>query len=124
MKNPFDQKRDPINYEIFQRFIDNVDFDKLKIEFYDSIFESVYAKIDDYVKENNPDLLVNFNILYQNLTIEMKHMQDVVNNIEKKAKKVFESSSLCEDVYSMRDELKVLKKKMDKFNNAIKKMID
>jgi len=124
MKNPYDQHRENINFQLFQKFLDSIDFEKLKIEICEHVYKELINKIDNHIRDKNPELLTNFNTLYQNLTIEMKSFQTTIAHIEKKSKKLFESSSLCEDVYSLRDEVKVLKKKMDKFNNAIRKMVD
>jgi len=81
-------------------------------------------KIDDHIREKSPDLLVNFNQLYQELSLNMKHYDKQFASIEKKCKKVFESSSLTEDVYKMRDEMKEIKKTLAKFQTTMKKIFD
>lgn len=109
-----------MNHKIFQHFIDRFDINVFKQELVAHLIAQSISKIDSHIKNNSPDLLVNFNMLYQDLTHTLKAQQVVISNIEKKAKKVFDSSSLAEDVYKLRDEMKAIKKKLDKFNKAMK----
>jgi septation ring formation regulator EzrA len=121
MNNPFDRHKDPLNHDIFERFFTHMDIVKKRKEFVQGVYEDVMKQIENRLKEMTPDLLTNFNMLYQELTQNMNEFQKTINVIEKKSKKVFESSTLCEDVYKMRDEMKAMKKKLDKFNSGIKK---
>ena len=111
-KNPFSQSKEPINFNMYQNFLDRVDFDTLAAQ----VYEDTVNKVESHLKTLTPDLLVNFNTVYQELTRMMKDFQKTINEIEKKTKKLFESSSLTEDVYKMRDEMKNIKKKLDKLN--------
>lgn len=76
--------------------------------------------IQEVLNSQRPEILVDFNIIYQELTLMMNEFKKTVLDIEKKTKKLFESSTLTEDVYKMRDEMKVIKKKLDKVNKGFK----
>ena len=112
MKNPFDPVKDRINHEIFEKHYSD--------KFFSKIEEEIKKNINKYIEEKNPDLLTNFSLLHQEITMLIKEHQKTINFIEKKAKNIFESSSLAEDVFKMRDELKIVKKKMDKLNSGLK----
>lgn len=116
IKNPFSRIQDPINHDIYERFISAFDPHALS----EQIYQDVNDRVMTNLKEIRPDLLVNFNILYQDTSIQIKEIQKISDTIEKKSKKLFESSSLTEDVFKIRDEMKVLKKKLDKLNHGFK----
>jgi hypothetical protein len=124
MKNPFDRQHERINHHIFESFCAKLDIGKFREEFFQKLFLETKIEIDKYIKENNPDLLTNFNLLYQEFSVMTKDFQKTILTIEKKLKKLIESSSLCEDVLYVRDELKVVKKKLDKLNSGIKKVFN
>lgn len=116
IKNPFNRTTEPINYDIYERFIQNFDFHSISSQ----IFEDVKHQIEQNLREMKPDLLVNFVDTYKQITSMMKEFEKTIKYIENKTKKLFESSSLAEDVFKMRDEMKVLKKKLDKLNSGLK----
>lgn len=116
MQNPFSQIRDPINHDIYERFIKVFDPHILATQ----IYEDVSNKIQCNIRELTPELLINFNDLYKEISLMFGSITKTLENIEKKSKKLFESSSLTQDVYNMRDEMKVIKKKLDKLNNGLK----
>lgn len=72
------------------------------------------------VKQNieiqSPELFINFNEIYKELTLMMKNFEKTINTIEKKVKKLVESSTLTNDVYQIRDEMKVIKSKLNKLS--------
>lgn len=121
LNNPFDRENEPLNHDIFERFFGSIDILKSRKEFVNSIQNEIRDNIDHYIKQNNPDLLINFNIIYQEISRMVKDFEKTINSIERKTKKLFESSSLTEDVYKMRDEMKSIKKKIDRLNSGLKK---
>jgi hypothetical protein len=114
--NPFSIIREPINHDIYERFIQKFDADSIA----DQIFEDVNDRIKKNIESMTPDLLVNFNELYIKLTDIIKTQQKVIHDIEKKFKSIIQSSCLTEDVYKIRDEMKVIKKKIDEVNLGFK----
>ncbi len=76
--------------------------------------------MQEVLNSQRPEILIDFNIIYKELTMMMNEFRKTVNEVEKKTKKLFESSTLTEDVYKMRDEMKVIKKKLDKVNRGFK----
>ena|SRR6202522_1230163 len=122
LNNPFDYKKDPLNHDIFERFFTHIDIVKKRKEFVESVHKEVWDKIRENLNDTNPELLTSFTHLYQECTLLTKAMEKQMAQIEKKTKKIVESSSLCEDVYKLRDEVCALKKKIDKFNSSIRKL--
>lgn len=120
--NPFNEKTDPMNYTIFENFRNSIGWDEFKKDLVKEISNTVKKEIDAHIKECEPDLLVSFGDIYKELTRMIQDFDSTVKDIEKKAKKVFESSTLTEDVYKMRDDLAELKKSVMKFNANVKKI--
>ncbi len=64
----------------------------------------------------------------QNMGNEIKEILKKQNKkielMESKIENVFTSSSICEDVYKMRDEFKDFKKQFESFNNKLKKVFE
>lgn len=116
IKNPFNRINDPINHDIYERFIQIFDPNAIANE----IFEEVSSRINRNIESLTPDLLTNYTMTHQEITIQMKQFEKTINMVEQKCKKLFESSSLTQDVYSLRDEMKVIKKKLDKLNSGLK----
>jgi len=116
IKNPFSKLMDPVNHEICERFLEVFCFDGICNQMHDELLLKISKSIDSMT----PDLLVNFNQVYQELTCMIQNQAQIIHDIERKFKKLFDSSSLTEDVYKMRDEMKVLKKKLDKINSGFK----
>jgi len=120
LENPFDSKRDKLNHDIFERFFGHIDILKKRKEFVESIKNEVIKEASKNIQELNPDLMINYNIIYQEISMLMKDFEKTVHTVEKKVKKLFESSTLAEDVYKMRDDMIKIKKKLDKINNGFK----
>jgi len=120
LNNPFNRASDPLNHDIFERFFSHIDIVKKRKEFVEGVTKEVLESINEKLTEMTPDLMTDFNCIYQELTRMMKDFQKTINAIENKTKKLIESSSLTQDVYSIRDEMKVIKKKLDKLNSGLK----
>jgi|HubBroStandDraft_2_1064218.scaffolds.fasta_scaffold00031_4 predicted nuclease with TOPRIM domain len=120
LNNPFDRAKDPVNHDIFERFFSHIDIVKKRREFADSVHKEVLEKLEKNIKEMTPELLCSYNSVYQELTTMIKDFDKQIKSTEKKTKKLFESSTLTEDIYKMRDEMKVIKKKLDKLNSGLK----
>jgi len=126
IRNPFDAEKEPMNHRAFLSAISNVNFGRIERE----ITLNIITKVNEHLKNQNPDLLLNFNEMYKELTLMMKEFKNQISVTDKKLKKVFESSSLTEDVYKIRDEMKVIKKKLDRLNagfrgfNKLSKALD
>ncbi len=114
-------EKDTIIFEIMQkidgRLFDNmvkrVNFENLEKEITTNIVNKINSQI-------SPEILTNFNVLYQESTNLLNILQENVWKIEKKAKKCVDSTALYEDVYKIRDEMKIIKKKLDKLNRGFK----
>lgn len=120
MNNPFNRSSDPLNHDIFERFFSHIDIVKKRKEFVEGVTKEVLENINNNIKDLTPDLMVNFNMVYRELTTMIKNHDKTVQSLERKSKKLFESSNLTEDVYKVRDEVKLLKKKIDKLNSGLK----
>jgi len=120
MNNPFDKKSEPLNHDLFERFFSHIDIVKSRREFVEKIKLEVLETVMGKIKEMTPDLLVNYVDTYKQLTFMINEFDKTIKTIEKKSKKLFESSSLTEDVYKMRDEMKALRKKIDRLNAGLK----
>lgn len=120
MNNPFDRRTDPLNYDIFERFFTHIDIVKKRKEYVEDVTKNVLENINNNLKDLSPELMINFNMVYKELTTMIKEHDKIVKSLEKKSKKLFESSTLTEDVYTVRDEVKLLKKKIDKLNSGLK----
>src|SRR5580692_6656949 len=120
LNNPFDRAKDPVNHDIFERFFSHIDIVKKRREFADSVHKEGLEKLEKNIKEMTPELLCSYNSVYQELTTMIKDFDKQIKSTEKKTKKLFESSTLTEDIYKMRDEMKVIKKKLDKLNSGLK----
>lgn len=123
LNNPFDKNKEPLNHDIFERFFGHIDILKKRKEFVEGIKNEVMKDVEKNIKDLSPELLTNFNMIYQELTGMMKDFRVTVNSIEKKSKKLFESSTLTEDVYKMRDEVNKMKE-ATKYFDKIKKAFD
>jgi|GEM_PF-1899542 len=123
LKNPFNKNIDPLNHDIYERFLFKFDADKICAHLSERIYSEVMGKIEENIQQINPELLVNFTHLYQHIENLIREHDDTIKSIEKKSKKIFESSSLAEDVYKLRDEVNKMKE-ATKYFAKIKKAFD
>lgn len=129
--NPFNPDKDPLNHQIFERFLQEL-FRKMKTEdVIEIVSVQVLAKIEENLKKlDNPliiefqDLVSNFNELYKETQILLKNHDKTIDSIEKKSKKLFNSSSLAEDVFKLKDDIKSYEKKLDKLLRAMRHSLD
>ena len=73
----------------------------------------IKKEINEFLSEEHPGIFSKLKTLQLNLESLMKKFLEKEKVINEKFKKIVESSSLCEDVYRMRDELKETKKSVD-----------
>jgi hypothetical protein len=120
LNNPFDINKQTADYEIFERFFSHIDVVKSRKEWVKKIAEEIKIDIDKHIEDKNPELLTNFHMIYGECENLLKQSTKIINSVEKKVSKLFDSSNLAEDVFKMRDEMKKLRQKLDKFNKALK----
>lgn len=116
IKNPFHATKDPINHDIYERFIQVFDFHSIASQ----IHEEVVGRVTRSIASMDADLLLDFKKVHKNLVLDIKRMENLCSTIEDKLGKLFESSSLTEDVYKLRDEMKEINKKLYKVNANFK----
>lgn len=84
--------------------------------------DRMISEINQFIQFTYPDFSDNLKKTALEIEKNATKNQKVLDEIEKKIKKLFESSSLCEDVYKMRDDLKDCKTKMDAITTKMKKI--
>jgi len=87
---------------------------------FDAAFNEVKQRLENHIVTLNPDLLTNFQKLHQDILDLLLEMNKKFKSMQEKYSKLFESSSLAEDVFKMRDEMKDIRNKMGSFNKGIK----
>ena len=123
MKNPFNEKQEPINHKIFERFIEGIDWLQFTNQFMESCYEKIWKDIQDNIKKANPDLLTNFNLLHKEISIEFDTYKKEFNKMDRKVKKCVDSTTLYQDVYKIKDELKKLKDIQNKYKSLLKSLL-
>ena len=79
-------------------------------------------KIETLLAEKDPNLLKSIDDDFKVLKKTLSDFANAEKAIEKKLKKLVDSSSLCEDVYRMRDEMKAFKKEFEAYSLKMKKV--
>ena len=79
-------------------------------------------KIETLLAEKDPNLLKSIDDDLKLLKKTLSDFASAEKAIEKKLKKLVDSSSLCEDVYGMRDEMKAFKKVFEAYSFKMKKV--
>lgn len=130
--NPFSPQNEEENYKIYNSLLEKDFRTRFLGLIYNEVYdymksekEKMFTQIEKYRKENSPELLEDFRTMYQELTILTKSIEVSFNEIKIKSKKVFDSSTLCEDVFKIKDELKEIKRtnlKLNKFVNKLEKV--
>jgi len=103
--------------KLFDMMVKRVNFKGIE----DEIAKNTIDKIN---KSINPELLTNFNIMYQEITRIFNHFEPIIKKLEKQSKKVINCETLYEDVYKVRDEIKTLKSDMVTLKKGFKKIFD
>lgn len=73
------------------------------------IIEDIKKEIDQYIKKKNPDLLLNFTCIYQELLLCMKEFDGTLKFIEKKMKKLIDNTAIFETLHLMKEDLQDMK---------------
>lgn len=87
LKNPFNRNCDPLNHDIYERFLLRFDADKICKDMSEKIYSDVMGKIEENIQQINPELLVNFTHLYQHVETLIREHDETIKAIEKKIKK-------------------------------------
>lgn len=82
----------------------------------------IISQINDYIKKVYPDMCDRVKNATESLEKTVTKHERNVKLIEEKLKKIVNSDALYEDVYKMRDEMKVLSKSVDDFTKKFKKV--
>lgn len=85
-------------------------------------FDKFQKRIESLLQEKDPSLLISITKELDNLKIGVNEFKTIEKGIDKKLKKLVDSSSLYEDVYKMRDEMKAFKKDFESFSEKMKKL--
>lgn len=120
--NPFDDQRERLNFNIMKSFLESHKFSQFQKELTEKLAYEIEQKIHENLKTCTPELLVNFTQVYRDLSLNFKEINKMMKDIEKKSKKIFQSSSLTEEVFKIRDDVKEITKKLDRLTNGIKKI--
>lgn len=116
MKNIFNEKKDPINYQLYQNFISNIDFEQLRSD----LTESVYHEVKIKIKNDLPELYEDLKKTLDSIKKYMKSLDETRSFVLEKTAKIVDSNSLASDVYKMRDDISNLKGDLNRFKHAIK----
>lgn len=81
-------------------------------------------EIKRFLKKDYPDISSSMFKFKDEIEVRLRKMQVKEKLIDEKLKKVIISSSLCEDVYKMRDEFKQMKSFMEGFSKKLKKAFE
>jgi hypothetical protein len=123
MKNPFDPKKEEMNYSIFQRFIEGIDWLAFTNQFMESCYEKIWKDLQDKLRTHNPDILTNFDLLHKEICIEFDTYKREFHKMDKKVKKCVDSTTLYQDVYKIKDELKKLKDIQNQYKSLLKSLL-
>lgn len=93
--------------------MNNDESNELK-EFFDKITKGITTQIYKNIQKNNPEMLEDISESYKEMTLLVRHTEELFISMEKKLKKLINSPSLYEDVYKMRDELIEIKNMLKK----------
>lgn len=87
-----------------------------------SNLQVVRKEVNDFISKDHPGAFSELNTLKCDIQGMVKRFNEREPLIEKKLKKVFESDSLCEDVYRMKDDLKEVKKELEAYTRKLKNL--
>jgi hypothetical protein len=118
MKNIFDKKKDPINYQLYQNFISCVDFESIRSDMIDSIYNQVVFRL----KSQFPTLETECKEMIESMKLHLEGFVETRKFMLDKTAKIIDSNAICEDVYQMRDKINVLSKILHDFKNSIQKI--
>jgi len=87
-----------------------------------SNLQIVRKEVNDFISKDHPGAFSDLNTLKCDIQGMVKKFNEREPAIEKKLKKVFESDSLCEDVYRMKDDVKEVKKELELLTRKLKNL--
>lgn len=116
MKNIFNEKKDPVNYRLYQNFIGNLDFDTFRSD----LMESIYCEVKNKIKLDLPEIYEDLKKTLESIKKYMNSLDETKSFILEKTAKIVDSNALCADIYKMRDEISNLKCDLNRFKFAIK----
>ena len=92
---------------------------------FDSKIMSMYTeRLDKYMMKQYPDLSNRLNSVSLLLDEQAKNLSKSLKEIEKREKKLIKSESVYEDIYEMKDRMKVLDDFIITFKPKLKKAFD
>ena len=92
---------------------------------FDSKIMSMYTeRLDKYMMKQYPDLSNRLNSVSLLLDEQAKNLSKSLKEIEKREKKLIKSESVYEDIYEMKDRMKVLDDFIITFKSKLKKAFD
>lgn len=118
MKNIFDRTREPLNHDIYQRFICHVDFEELRSSMVDSIYNQVASKL----KIEFPQIDAECKKIIETMKLHLQECIETRKFMIEKTENLMQSNSLCQDVYHLKDDMIELKKILDNFKCSMKKI--
>lgn len=86
--------------------------------------EEFKSEICKFLQKDYPDISSGLIELSKKIDKKIKSYDEKDKKIDLKLKTIVSSSSLCEDVYKMRDEFKEMKCFMDGFSKKLKKVFE
>lgn len=82
------------------------------------------TEIKRFLAEDYPDMSGKLSQIAEKLEHTLKKHDKNYEKIEKNIEKIIDSGSLYEDVYKMRDDMKILQKSVDGFTKKLKKVFE
>lgn len=89
---------------------------------YEEKQQSEIKELKKLITDKDPGLLKDYSKIHEEICKRSEEFDKKIKLIDTKLKKLVESSTLCEDVYGLRDEMKELKKLVSAFETKIKKV--
>jgi hypothetical protein len=123
MPNSYHLTDDAIN--ALTNLVNHKFYDLLKNSSLDDKLMILYQKrLDEYMMKQYPDLSNKMNSLSLILEEQVKNIEKRLKEIEKREKSVLKSESIYEDIYEMKDRMKVLDNFICNFKSKLKKAFD
>lgn len=85
-------------------------------------FNFISGKINEFLTKNYPDLNNTLILTTQELAENVKAHKKCLEKLNEKLQTVIKSDSVYEDMYSLRDQMREMKKSNDDFMNKMKKV--